>query len=75
MKTKTRNLLFSEVDSIKVIIIFFISIVLTSMYMYKTEDYTEQKRPISVMSELQINKNKTNVMLNIPIIRIGSGIR
>ena len=43
--------------------------------MYKTEDYTEQKRPISVMSELQINKNKTNVMLNIPIIRIGSGIR
>ena len=75
MKTKTRNLLFSEVESIKVIIIFFISIVLTSMYMYKTEDYTEQKRPISVMSELQINKNKTNVMLNIPIIRIGSGIR
>ena len=75
MKTKTRNLLFSEEDSIKVIIIFFISIVLTSMYMYKTEDYTEQKRPISVMSELQINKNKTNVMLNIPIIRIGSGIR
>tara|TARA_Y100000310_G_C20570090_1_gene757568 strand:+ start:1018 stop:1239 length:222 start_codon:yes stop_codon:yes gene_type:complete len=73
MKTKTRNLLFSEVDSIKVIVIFFISIILTSMY--KTEDYTEQERPISVVSELQINKNKTNVVLNIPIIRIGSGIR
>ena len=73
MKTKTRNLLFSEVDSIKVIVIFFMSIVLTSIY--DTKDYAEQERPISVVSELQINKNKTNIVLNIPIIRIGSGIR
>ena len=71
MKTKINNV-FCKGDGFKVIIVCVISLIIGFSSAFHFE--TKHQDPIPTMSSI-VNKNTTNLVLHLPIIRIGSGIR
>ena len=75
MKTKINKIL-SDDDLLKMTLVLMIGIFLGYTLSYRSP--TKEKindEEIALFSEFTLNHNNTNLALNIPIVRIGSGIR
>ena len=71
MKLKI-NKIFCKGDEYKVIVVCIASLIIGLFTASLLE--TKKLRPIPTMSDIA-NKHTTNLVLHLPIVRIGSGIR